>query len=462
MIRLFKISIPSSVIALIVSEVALLLFCYVAAAYWTLDVSAGIFLIDDRGLLRIGLVVAVLILGLYFHDLYEDLRVRSPTLLVQQTSLLLGIAFVLQAVLSYGRSSWLLPKWLMLFGSLLALICIPSWRIFFADVVSKSVGAQRVLFLGSSPAVREIIAKISERPALGLTPLGYLDQEMPEGEIPSSRRLGNLQDLTSVISAQRPDRIVVGMTERRGQLPVDELLQFRFSGIHIEEAAVAFETIFHRISTRDLRPSQLIFSAELGPRPQSQSLQNLYSWVFGAIGLAIALPFMLIIAVMVRLSSQGPVLFRQTRVGYRGRVFTVFKFRSMYKDAEAQTGAVWAARDDPRITPLGKWLRMLRLDELPQLLNVICGEMSLVGPRPERPEFVKVLQERIPYYAQRHCVRPGITGWAQINHKYGDTLEDSLIKLEFDLYYIKNLSASLDAYIIFHTLKTVLLGRGAQ
>lgn len=462
MIRLFKISIPSSVVALMFSEAVLLLFCYVAAAYWTLDVSASIFLIDDGGLWHIALVVAVLVLGLYFHDLYEDLRVQSNTLLVQQTSLILGIAFVLQAGLSYGRSNLLLPKWLMLMGSMLALICLPVWRIFFAGVISSAVGAQRVLFLGSSPAVRAIITKISERPALGLAPLGYLDQAAPDDQIPESRRLGDIHDLAAVVSAQRPDRIVVGMTERRGRLPVEQLLQLRFSGIHIEEAASAFETIFHRISTRDLRPSQLIFSAELGPRPESLALQSIYSWVLGLIGLVITLPLMGLIAIAVRVSSQGPILFRQSRVGFNGEVFAVLKFRSMYKDAEAQTGAVWATRDDPRITPLGRWLRRLRLDELPQLFNVIRGEMSLVGPRPERPEFVKVLQERIPFYAQRHCVKPGITGWAQINHKYSDTVEDSLVKLEYDLYYIKNLSASLDAYIIFHTIKTVLLGRGAQ
>jgi exopolysaccharide biosynthesis polyprenyl glycosylphosphotransferase len=243
---------------------------------------------------------------------------------------------------------------------------------------------------------------------------------------------------------------------------MEQLLQLRLSGVHIEEAAVTFETLFHRVSTLDLRPSQLIFSTELGPRPQSVALQSVYSWLLGLIGMLVTLPIMGLTAVLVRATSPGPALFRQTRVGLGGSTFTLFKFRSMYQDAEARTGAVWATRDDPRITPLGRWLRRLRLDELPQLFNVIRGEMSVVGPRPERPEFVEVLQERIPFYVQRHCIKPGITGWAQINHKYGDTIEDSLKKLEYDLYYIKNLALSLDAYIIFHTAKTMLLGRGAQ
>jgi len=171
---------------------------------------------------------------------------------------------------------------------------------------------------------------------------------------------------------------------------------------------------------------------------------------------------MAIVAVLIKATSPGPVLYRQQRVGRHGKLFTVLKFRSMYSDAEAKTGAVWAQKDDPRITPLGKWLRRLRLDELPQFFNVIRGEMALVGPRPERPEFVAILSEKIPGYAFRHSVKPGITGWAQINHKYGDTIEDSVIKLEYDLYYIKKLTPTFDAYIILHTLRVVLLQRGAQ
>jgi lipopolysaccharide/colanic/teichoic acid biosynthesis glycosyltransferase len=171
---------------------------------------------------------------------------------------------------------------------------------------------------------------------------------------------------------------------------------------------------------------------------------------------------MLLTWVAVKGTSPGPVFYRQRRVGMEGKVFTVYKFRSMYVDAEARTGAVWASKDDPRITPLGRWLRKLRLDELPQFWNVVKGDMAIVGPRPERPEFVEMLAQQIPYYRQRLAVRPGITGWAQINHKYGDTELDAMIKLEYDLYYIKNLSPALDFYIIFHTIKVMLLSRGAQ
>jgi lipopolysaccharide/colanic/teichoic acid biosynthesis glycosyltransferase len=171
---------------------------------------------------------------------------------------------------------------------------------------------------------------------------------------------------------------------------------------------------------------------------------------------------MLSVAVLIKLTSPGPALLRQQRVGKNDRLFTLYKFRSMVIDAEARSGAVWAARNDPRITPVGRWLRRLRLDELPQLFNVLKGDMSIVGPRPERPEFAGELEKRIPYYRHRHCIKPGITGWAQINHKYGDSIEDTIVKLEYDLYYIKNLAPALDALIMFRTAKVMLLSRGAQ
>jgi exopolysaccharide biosynthesis polyprenyl glycosylphosphotransferase len=190
--------------------------------------------------------------------------------------------------------------------------------------------------------------------------------------------------------------------------------------------------------------------------------QTVINLVVAAIGIVAAMPIMLLTALAVRLTSAGPVLYRQVRVGMDGLLFTLYKFRSMRADAEAATGAVWASKDDPRVTPVGRIIRKLRIDEIPQLFNVLKGEMSMVGPRPERPEFVQALSEKIPYYRQRHCVRPGITGWAQVNYKYGDTLEDTVQKLEYDLYYIKNMSPSLDCYIIFLTIKAILLSRGSQ
>jgi sugar transferase (PEP-CTERM system associated) len=463
-IRLFKVSIPSAIVALIVSEAILIFSCYLVAVYVTVDAAPDIYLLDDNGLWGILLITLLILIVMYFVDLYEDYRSRSQIALVQQYCLVIGVAFLVQALLNYGRwNTLVLPKWTMVYGSVGALVVLPLWRFTFTTVLLKAVGARRLLFLGSSQAVQDIIQRIFERPELGLAAVGYLDND-PNAplELHAAQRLGSVADLDSVVSEEKPDAIVVGMTERRQNLPVERLLELRLSGIHVEEASTTYEAVFGRVSTRDLRPSQLIFSAELGPRGQSITIQSAYSFAMALLVLVPALPVMLIVAILVKLSSPGPILLRQQRVGFNGAPFTIYKFRSMNANAEAKTGAIWAAKDDPRITPLGRWLRKLRLDELPQLFNVIRGEMSVVGPRPERPEFVAVLQERIPYYRQRHCVKPGITGWAQINHKYGDTIEDTMIKLEYDLYYIKHLAWSLDAYIIFHTAKTMLFGRGAQ
>jgi len=460
MIRLFRVSIPSSVIALFVLETILIAGCYIAVANYVLDESVEFFLFYDGGWRSILLVVAAIQIGLYLQDLYEHLRPISRIYLAQQVSLVLGAAFLLQAVLGYGRSTLQLNKWTMMYGSLLVLLVLPVWRVAFFSVISKALPPERVLLLGTSPTLRGIAMRVNERPELGSMVVGYLNED-PDG-IPHTPWLGSLDGLSQVVQQQRPDRIIVGLSESRGRLPVQQLVDLRFSGVQIEEAATAFESFFGRVSIPDLRPSHLIFSRDMGPRRWMVQLQGIYSEVLGFIGMLITLPVMAVVALMVKFSSPGPILFRQTRMGLQGKTFKLYKFRSMYADAEARTGAVWATKDDPRITPMGRWLRRLRLDELPQFFNVVLGQMSLVGPRPERPEFCAMLEEKIPFYRQRHCVKPGITGWAQINHKYGDTIEDTLTKLEYDLYYIKNVGPALDAYIIFHTLKVMLLSRGAQ
>jgi len=310
--------------------------------------------------------------------------------------------------------------------------------------------------------VKEIATHLEEHPEVGFTGIGYVDDLETEVELPGGKLLGKIKDLTALVTSLKPNRIVVGMTERRRSLPVNELLELRFSGVHIEDALFTYEATFGRISIRELRPSQLIFSTELGPRPNSVLWHTVFSLAIAVILVVVFMPIMLLTAIAVKLSSPGPILHRQLRVGLNDRPFTVYKFRSMFADAEAKTGAVWAQKDDPRITPVGRWIRRLRFDELPQLFNVLKGDMSMVGPRPERPEFVKTLTEQIPYYRQRHCVKPGITGWAQINYKYGDTLQDTIMKLEYDLYYIKNLALTLDTFIMFHTLKVMLFSDSAQ
>ena len=443
---------------------AIVLGCYAASLFLVgldyVGFDPGFYLFGEGNYWKLLVVTGCIILGMYFQDLYADLRVVSRILLVQQVCLAVGCALLFIALLGYASADLILGRWLMVTGSLGVIILVPAWRIFFWKYIIGALRSERVLLMGNSSILGEVIERITEKPEFGYTVLGYLCEDEPcDFPVPC---LGAIRDIRKVCDEFKPTRVVVGMAERRNRLPVQQLLEIRFGGILIEDAADTYEMAMRRVCSRKIQPSQLIFSSMLGPRQHAITIQNFYSFLFGVIGMIVAMPLMLVTAIAVKLSSPGPVLYRQRRVGHNGHVFTLAKFRSMYSDAEARTGAVWASKDDPRITAVGKWLRKLRLDELPQFWNVVKGDMSIVGPRPERPEFVELLAHQIPYYRQRLAVKPGITGWAQINHKYGDTELDAMIKLEYDLYYIKNVGLALDLYIIFHTIKVMLLSRGAQ
>ena len=463
MIRLFRVFIPVGTLTVLIGEILLITSAFVLATFIVLEVDPTVFLLYDGGLVRILLVLSSILLGLHFHDLYSQIHVKSRIVLLQQLCLVIGIAFLIQGFISYLDPNLRVPIRVMLLGSLLAVTAIFGWRIFFSAYALQVVGRDRLLLVGGSSLLEDIGSYIAEHPETGLLVAGYVDDAHEPGKaLPGGQFLGPLSCLEEIVSATQPNRIVVGMFERRNRMPMSDLLEMRFAGNIIEEAANTYERVCGRVCLKEIRPSQLIFSGELGPRRQSLVYQTAMNTVVAAIGIVASLPLLALTALAVKLTSRGPVLYRQARVGLDGVPFTVYKFRSMGEDAEAGTGAVWATKDDLRVTPVGRIIRRIRFDELPQLFNVLKGEMSMVGPRPERPEFVQALSEQIPYYRQRHCVRPGITGWAQINYKYGDTLEDTAVKLEYDLYYIKNMSLSLDTYIIFHTVKAMLLSRGAQ
>ena len=463
MIRLFRVFIPTSVLGLVISEIILTAACYVFAYWIQGNYEFEAFFLLENGATRTAIVVATLIFGIYWSDLYEDVRVGSALLLYQQFCLITGSAFIAQALLGYfdAQLQFVMPRWPMLVGSLLFLILVPAWRLAYAPASIKILGRRRVIFLGANELVRDVATHILRRPQTGYVTAGYLSPEpvdMPE----LGPYLGPPSKIREVYATVKPALVAVALTEQRGFVPINDLLDLRFSGAQVQQVGELYELVKGRVSLSALRPSTLVFSNEAGPRPFSVTLQRVYSFLIALVGILVATPVMLVVALLVRLTSHGPALYRQPRVGLHGHVFNLYKFRSMYADAEATTGAVWASKDDPRVTRFGRWIRRYRLDELPQLINVLRGEMAIVGPRPERPEFVATLTEQIPFYGQRHFVKPGITGWAQINHKYGDTLEDTVTKLEYDLYYIKNLSVSLDLYIMFHTAKVMLLTRGSQ
>jgi exopolysaccharide biosynthesis polyprenyl glycosylphosphotransferase len=319
-----------------------------------------------------------------------------------------------------------MPKWIVMIGSLLVLILAPLWRKTYFSLIQRALPTRKLLFIGLTPSVLKIKERLYNSSSPDMTILGYLETK-DSLQAPGVPYLGPVDDLQNAIERHHPDSIVVSVNDWDMSLPIRDFLDLRFSDKTVEDISTTYQTVFRRVSTHDLRLSQMLFGEELYPRAWNVMLQRCYSFAIAFIAFVLLLPVMAIVALLVKLSSPGPVLLCQKRVGLHDKVFRLYKFRSMREDAEATTGPVWAQKDDPRVTPIGRLLRRTRLDELPQLFNVLLGEMSIVGPRPERPEFVTMLASKIPYYNLRHCVKPGITGWAQINHKYGDTIEDTSV-----------------------------------
>ncbi len=269
-------------------------------------------------------------------------------------------------------------------------------------------------------------------------------------------------DLARAVKRLRATRIVVAMGDRRGKLPVDALLSLKCRGLAVQDGVELYEAVTGKVPIESVRLGWLLFSPGCHASRMHLAYKRAASIVASVAGMILSLPLVPWIILAIKLSSSGPILYRQRRTGRDGMVFDCYKFRTMRADAEAHTGPAWAQDDDPRITRAGKFLRQWRLDELPQLWNVFRGDMSLVGPRPERPEFVAMLNREIPYYNLRHTIRPGITGWAQIRYRYGNSVEDAREKLRYDLFYVKNMSAGLDFLVLLHTCKVILLGRGAK
>jgi sugar transferase (PEP-CTERM system associated) len=322
--------------------------------------------------------------------------------------------------------------------------------------------AERVLIFGDGPLAAQLLSELRSHPELGLCVVAQIPGEIQENRLsPGPNGAASLEELAGCVGRHRVNRIIIAMEDRRGKLPVEQLLSMKSRGIVIQDGTNLYETITGRIPTDSLRLGWLLFSEGFHVSRALLAYKQLVSIVVSLVGLVLCLPLIPFIALAVK-SSPGPVLYRQKRVGRDGSVFDCLKFRTMRADAEADSGPTWTGDNDPRITRVGQFLRLSRLDEIPQLWNVLKGDMSFVGPRPERPEFVGQLTQAIPHYQLRHTVRPGLTGWAQVRYKYANTLEDSKQKLQFDLFYIKNISVGLDLLILFETLKIVLIGRGAK
>jgi len=308
-----------------------------------------------------------------------------------------------------------------------------------------------------------VARQIQSQHDFGYRVIGYIDDSPSRGTgVLNPATVGTPEDIPAIVQQYDVDRIVVGLSDRRGRLPISELLQAKLSGIRVEDATTTYERLTGKILIDDLKPSWLIFSDGFVISRWTRFWKRAIDLVLATVGFILSAPLTLLTALAVYLESEGPVLYCQERVGEHGRIFTVFKFRSMRADAESDGTPVWARENDDRVTRVGRFIRKTRLDELPQLWNVLRGDMSFVGPRPERPFFVEQLDKEIPFYQQRHAVKPGVTGWAQIKYEYGSSIEDAMEKLRYDLYYIKHLSIALDLSIVFDTVKVVMFGKGAK
>jgi sugar transferase (PEP-CTERM system associated) len=342
--------------------------------------------------------------------------------------------------------------------ALVALV-LPSWRTLYDRVSSNEGFLRRVVILGNGALAQELRQMIQELD-LGLELVGMLARD--RGQIDPDRGVvGTYSDLFEIVSTLDVRLVLVAYPDRRGTLPVEQLLEVKFRGVEVEEGVAFYERNTAKLYVRELKPSQLIFAEGFAARPGTRRLKRLLDVAISVVGLVLAAPLMILTALAVKLESPGPVLYSQVRAGEFGKLFTIYKFRSMRTDAE-KGGAQFAQENDPRVTRVGKFIRKTRLDELPQLWNVLRGDMSMVGPRPERPVFIEQLEQQIPFFKQRLYVRPGVTGHAQVRCRYGASTEDMVEKLQYDLYYIKSYNVLFDLSIMFDTVKVVLLRIGAR
>ena len=336
-------------------------------------------------------------------------------------------------------------------------------RVFVGHWMGRSTAGARVLIFGAGPAAQSVGATLkSVDPHARI--VGYLPgPNEKQSSVPESERLGGYTSLTETARKLSVDEIVVALTERRaGSMPLRELLDCKLAGVRVFDVTTYFERMLGQIRIDYVNAGWLVFGDGFNQGFYRTLVKRIFDLVCSAVLIALAAPVMLITAALIKLESKGPVFYSQERVGANNTTFFVHKFRSMRTDAEKDGKPVWAAVQDSRVTRVGNVIRRLRIDELPQIFNVFKGEMSLVGPRPERPYFVEQLTQEIPYYAVRHSIKPGVTGWAQVKYQYGSTIEDSQEKLQYDLYYVKNHSLFLDFVVLFETVGVVLLGKGAR
>jgi sugar transferase (PEP-CTERM system associated) len=415
--------------------------------------------------MRAVVVAAVLQFCLHYGDLYDLHKLNDRRDLLTGLVRALGAASVILAILYYLSPTLVIGRGVFAFATILIITLVAGWRVAFDWLSVRGRPTERLLIVGTSGAAVTLARELfNRRSELGVELVGFVDSDpaLVGTPVVNPGVIGTVADIPDLVRRRGVDRVVVSLGDARGKLNMDELLAMKLNyGVRFDHLASVYEQYTGKIAVENLRPSWMIFSDGFRKSVTLETAKRLSDLALAIVGLVLAAPLMALSALALKLTSPGPVLYSQRRVGKDNEPFTIYKFRSMRVDAEAGTGAVWSRENDPRVTPVGRLLRRTRIDELPQLWNVLKGDMSFVGPRPERPEFVADLTKRIPFYGQRHVVRPGLTGWAQVRHSYGSTIDDAQEKLQYDLFYIKHMSMAFDIYIILDTVKTVLVRRGS-
>ena len=458
MIRVFNVHYPVRTFILVLGEGLLVGTSFLLATLVRYREDSYLVLNFEYGYYKIVAVTALVLLLSHWFDLYDPTHFGERGELYFRLLLVPGLLGLGLSVLSVVSPTFVLGNSAALLGLSILTLGLLAWRSAYSWLASQPYLKDRVYVLGAGERAQRLVSGLRSRPELGVHVLGWTGDL--EGVITRDSMADHLQ---AVALDKAIDYVIVAMQDRRNTMPLRELLKLRLhTPVRIEEATSWLERISGKIELENLYPSWIIFASGFRFTEATRLARRFLNFTVGLISLVLAAPLIPFIVLLIKLDSAGPVLYRQQRVGRKGKVFLCYKFRTMRPNAEADTGPTWADDDDPRITRVGQFLRKTRLDEIPQLLCVLKGDMAFVGPRPERPEFVEWLNKEIPYYGLRHIVRPGITGWAQIRYKYGNTVEDAREKLQYDLFYIKNASIGLDILIMFQTIKILLLRRGAQ
>lgn len=464
MLRLFKQYYPIRNIFFVIGEGFFIFLSVITASFITNTSDPTTF--DSTLIFKAAIITIVCQICLYYADLYEIHTVSRIKELCIKLLRALGIATIILTAIYLIFPQAIVDSRIYILSMCIFLLFLGSWRFTYSLLINRGIFNIKIILIGSDDLSQNIVNEINQKIDCGYTIACIVTEKYHQGTIKDARspiirkvRYGGLAELAKKLKISK---IVVGIKEKRGELPIEELLECKVGGIEVLEGNSFYEILTGKLNVEQINPSWLIFSEGFETSRTKRFLKRFSDVVLSLVLFIVFLPLMMIVAVLIKIDSKGPVIYSQERIGQGRKLYSVHKFRSMIANAEEKSGPVWAKDNDDRVTRIGLVIRKLRIDELPQLLNVLKGEMSFVGPRPERKFFVDKLEQQIPYYSERFSVKPGITGWAQVCYPYGSTVEDAIQKLNYDLFYIKNLSIFMDLMIVLKTIKIVVLGRGAK